>query len=142
MAAQRSKSVSLISIAQVLAASCCLLLASLTDAQPKATVTIDPAGESIAIPADFLGLSFEMQDVLPDANGNYKFSPDNKPLLATFKALGIRNLRVGGNTADRPTVKIPTEKDLDQLFAFAEAADVKVIFTLRLRESTPADAAK
>jgi hypothetical protein len=39
---------------------------------------------------------------------------------------------VGGNTADRPTLPTPTVADVDNLFAFAKAAGVKIIFTLRL----------
>ena len=55
--------------------------------------------------------------------------------------MGIKSLRVGGNTADRPTVKFPAEKDIDSLFAFAKAANVKVLFTLRLRQGDPNAAA-
>ncbi len=74
-----------------------------------------------------------MQALLPSVNGRYMFSADNAPLIAMFHQLGIKSLRVGGNTADNPAVKIPKDKDIDSLFAFAKAADVKVIYTLRLR---------
>jgi hypothetical protein len=49
-----------------------------------------------------------------------------------FKAIGIRNLRVAGGTADGPEFKIPGPADIDQLFGFAKAANLKVIYTLRL----------
>jgi len=101
---------------------------------------LQPAGAEI--PADFVGLSFEMQRVLPDTNGSHFFSPENKPLIATFKTLGIKSLRVGGNTADRPTLPVPSQADVDQLFSFAKAADVKVIYTLRLNQGDPAAAAE
>ena len=94
------------------------------------------------IPSDFVGLSFEMQRVLPDTNGSHFFSPENRPLIATFKTLGIKSLRVGGNTADRPSVSVPSQTDVDQLFEFAKAADVKVIYTLRLNQGDPAAAAE
>ena len=73
-----------------------------------------------------------MQYVLPDTNGNHFFSTKNKSLIATFKTLGIKSLRVGGNTADRQTLPTPSMADVDNLFAFAKAADVKIIYTLRL----------
>jgi hypothetical protein len=96
----------------------------------------------LEIPFDFVGLSFEMQRVLPDTNGSHFFSPDNQPLIATFKTLGIKNLRVGGNTADRPTLPVPSQIDVDHLFGFAKAANVKVIYTLRLNQGDPAAAAE
>ena len=96
------------------------------------SVTIDSQTPGAEIPADFPGLSFEMQRVLADTNGNHFFSAKNKNLVATLKTLGIKNLRVGGNTADRPTLPVPAEADVDNLFAFAKAADLKVIYTLRL----------
>lgn len=102
------------------------------EAESTASVTIDPQHPGAEIPKDFAGLSFEMQRVLADTNGDHFFSAQNKNLIATFKTLGIKNLRVGGNTADRPTLPVPTEADVDDLFAFARTADVKVIYTLRL----------
>ncbi len=103
---------------------------------------LDPQHPGAEIPADFLGLSFEMQRVLTDTNGSHFFSLENQPLIATFKMLGIKSLRVGGNTADRPTLPLPSQADVDQLFAFAKAADVKVVYTLRLNQGDPAAAAE
>lgn len=111
-------------------------------AQSPVGVTLNPAHPGMEIPADYLGLSFEMQRVLADTNGNHFFTSRNKRLIATFKTLGIKSLRVGGNTADRPTVPTPTTADVDSLFSFARAAHVKVIFTLRLNRGNPAEAAK
>ena len=114
----------------------CLVLAMALSAQAQTTVTVqvNPGQPSQTISPDFVGLSFEMQYVLADTNGNHFFSPDNKQLIATFEQLGIKSLRVGGNTADRPSVAVPDEADADSLFAFAKAAGVKVIYTLRLNE--------
>jgi hypothetical protein len=94
------------------------------------------------VSADFIGLSFETEKALPDKQGNYFFRPGNQPLIALFKTLGLRSLRIGGNTADRPTVKIPSPADIDSVFAFAKAADARVIYTLRMREGDPKDAAE
>ena len=101
-------------------------------AQSVVSVMLDPQNAGREIPADFVGLSFEMQRVLADTNGNHYFSAENKKLIATFKTLGIKNLRVGGSTADRPTLPAPSETDVDNLFAFAKAANLQVIYTLRL----------
>lgn len=115
------------------------LLAGAAPAQSPVTITVDTEAPGAAIPDDFAGLSFEMQYVLPGTNGTYFFSPKNRPLIAVFKTLGIKNLRVGGNTADRPGVAVPGPADADSLFAFARAAAVKVIYTLRLRQGSAED---
>src|SRR5689334_18214661 len=81
--------------------------------QVAVTVRVGEAGREL--PADYLGLSFEMERMLPDAKGIYYFRGDNRPLVNLFKTLGVKSLRVGGNTADRATVKIPGEQDIDQL---------------------------
>ena len=104
-------------------------------------LTVDTRAPGEVLPEDYSGLSYEMQRALPDANGNYYFRDANKPLISMFKTLGIKSLRIGGNTADRPALKFPEPQDLDKLFAFARAAGVRVIFTLRLREGDPAKSA-
>jgi hypothetical protein len=83
-----------------------------------------------------------MSLVNPAANGEYFFSPGNKPLINLFRTLGIQSLRVGGNTAERDTVRVPGKVDIDSLFGFARVAGVKVIYTLRLSGNNPVDAAK
>jgi hypothetical protein len=101
-------------------------------AQSPVAIQLLPRSSSAAIASDFVGLSFEMQYVLPGTNGSHFFSTKNTALIATFKTLGIKSLRVGGNTADRPTLPTPSAADVDSLFAFAKAADLKLIYTLRL----------
>jgi len=126
-----------------------LLLAFLLSSQPSPAqirLNLNPTAPTTPIPADFLGLSFETLTLLPHSDGTPAyFVPGNRPLIQLFHTLGIRSLRIGGNTADTPSIPIPTEHEIDQLFQFAQAADVKVIYTLRLRESSipkVADAAK
>jgi hypothetical protein len=119
-----------------------ILLAIGASAQSPTIVTVDTAAPGRPVADGFSGLSFEMKYVLPETNGIYFFSPTNRPLVQLFQTLGIKNLRVGGNTADRPTLPVPTEADVDSLFAFARAADVKIIYTLRLNQGDPAAAAK
>lgn len=114
-----------------------IAIPALLSAQQKTTVAIDSQA-GITIPDDFLGLSFESAAILPHSNGQYSyFRPDNRELVQLFKTLGIKNLRIGGNTADRPSVKVPSQADIDSLYAFARAAGTRVIYSVRLRESTP-----
>ncbi len=125
------------SISSLVWAGC--LLAGTALAQSPVTINVDTKIPGATIPDDFAGLSFEMQTVLPGTNGTYFFSPKNQPLIAMFQTLGIKNLRVGGNTADRSGVPMPGPADADSLFAFARAAGVKVIYTLRLRQGSAED---
>jgi len=105
------------------------------------TVTLDPANAAAApVSPDFIGLSFETQRIEPE-DGKYYFSPDNAPLIAMFKTLGIKSLRIGGNTVDNLKVPIPGQADIDNLFGFAQAAGVKVIYSFRLRQGDAASEA-
>lgn len=85
------------------------------------TVPLDNVGP--AIPDDFIGLSYETQHILAGTNGEHSFSTSNSALVRIFKFLGVRSLRVGGNTADSGT--IPSTTDADELFNFAKAAGAK-----------------
>jgi hypothetical protein len=118
------------------------LMAQTALAESQVTITLDTRNPGRAVPADFSGLSFEANQLLPDANGRHYFRPDNLPLIKLFHTLGIKNLRLGGNTSDRDAKKLPGEADLDSLFTFAKAADMKVIYCLRLLNGDPNDAAR
>lgn len=106
-------------------------------AQTAITLTPDLAAQGIRISDQFSGLSFETQLLLPTDGVRY-FRADNLPLVHLFKTLGIKHLRIGGNTADNPAIAIPGDADIDSLFAFAKAADVKVVYTVRLKGETDA----
>lgn len=127
----------------ILPAAVCICAVLLLPVQAQSLVHIEVQSQNPGrtIAPDFVGLSFEMQSVLADTNGGHFFSAGNEKLVATFKVLGIKELRVGGNTADRPSLPVPSVADVDNLFAFARAADVKVIYTLRLNQGSPEDAA-
>jgi hypothetical protein len=105
------------------------------------TLSIDSTHPGREIPPDYAGLSYELALLRPDANGACYFCGTNTPLVALFRALGIKSLRVGGNTSDRNVIKLPEQEDLDSLFAFAKAAEVKVIYCLRLHDGDPEIAA-
>ena len=112
-----------------------LLLASTGFSDSLVTITPDLHSPGNAISPEFCGLSFET-GMLHANGGKYFFSPDHAELISLFKSLGVKNLRIGGNSADAPTVKIPSEPELDHLFAFAQAAGVQVIYNLRLKGET------
>lgn len=104
----------------------------------RLTLAADASAAGIEIPADFLGVSLESETILPDGQGRYPmFRASNEPLITLFHTLGIGSLRIGGNTADRPEIKVPDERDMDELFEFAKKAQVRVIYTLRLRDWAP-----
>ncbi len=114
-------------------------------AQSPITISVDTKNPGAALSPDFPGLSFEISQLLPASNGVRYFRPDNQPLIALFQTLGIKSLRVGGNTADRNFRGAASKVDIDSLFAFAKSADVKVIYCLRLHDGNPqedADTAK
>ena len=112
-------------------------------ASAPVAVRVDTEKPIRTIPEDFCGLSYETKMLLPNTNtGKHYFRGDNLPLITAFKTMGIKHLRVGGNTAERATVNIPNEKDIDALFAFAKEAGVKVIYSVRLQKNTPEAAAK
>jgi hypothetical protein len=117
-----------------------MAIPGLIEAQSSISVSVDTKSSGKYIEEAFCGLSYEIKLVLPDSiSGKHYFSPGNKALISAFRTLGIKHLRVGGNTADRPTVKIPGRADIDSLFAFAKAAGVKVIYTVRLKDGNPND---
>src|SRR6185312_8844014 len=109
-----------------------MLLTAGARGQSPVIVRVDAHANGPAIPDDFCGLSFESSNLLPDKRGKYLFSGDDTDLIRLFRTIGIKNLRVGGGTADGPEFAVPSPADIDHLFSFANAADVKIIYTLRL----------
>ena len=68
--------------------------------------------------------------MLPDKDGRHYFRPDNRqPLIARIPPTRESTARrIGGNTSDRDAGALPAPADLDSLFAFARAADVRVLY--------------
>jgi hypothetical protein len=117
------------------------LLTSVIFAQSPVTLTIDARFRSHAIPADFAGVSFETWAELPDHNGvsGCLFSPTNAQLITLFTNSGIRNLRLGGGTVDGLHAAIPSRADIDNVFGFARATGIKVIYSLPLLDGNAED---
>jgi hypothetical protein len=81
--------------------------ATTTDRQAEAagspvTVTVDLAHPQGGLPADFVGLSYEMREL---GVGNLDAGSGN--LVALFRTLGPSNIRIAGNTLDRDTLWEP-----------------------------------
>jgi hypothetical protein len=114
-------------------------LASIGCAARKVTVTLDPAqARPSPIPDDFAGLSIEMHGVRDDfkePRGHW-LSPDNAPYIAMLKGLGIRSLRVGGNTTERTTPEhaYPDDEDGARVSDFANAIQARLIWNVPVHD--------
>lgn len=105
-------------------------------------VEIGAAPTDTTIPADALGLSYETSILRPNAAGVRYFRPENRELLKVFQTIGVKSLRIGGNSVDDPKVPLPEKDDVRALFRFARKAGVKVIYSVRLQDGDPASAAE
>ena len=118
------------------------LCAGRLPAQSPVVLDVETNDAGRLIPPDFCGLSYELKLVLTNSTtGKYYFSRHNRTLINTFETLGIQHLRVGGNTAERASVPIPDDADIDSLFGFVRAARLKAIYTVRMESNSPANAA-
>jgi Glycosyl hydrolase family 79 C-terminal beta domain len=118
-------------------------------ANTPVTLHLDMEHPGALIGPEFTGLSYEAASILPGdravsegipsgGDGPRYFRPENHALITLFHTLGIKSLRIGGNTSDRNALHLPELADLDSLFGFAKAAEVKVIYCLRLHDGDPA----
>ena len=105
--------------------------------QDRITVGIETLNPGQSVPSGAIGLSYETRDLLPRENGEHYFSPENAALIKMFKAIGVKSLRIGGNSVDASGIPIPTENDIPSFFKFAKAAGVKVIYSVRLQNGDP-----
>lgn len=115
-------------------------------AQSPVNLMIDMNAPGKPISPAFAGFSFETGSLHYGhyyRTNAYFFDSSNTRLLTLFHNLGIKSLRIGGNTVDRGFV--PSRDEIDALFRFVKAADLKVVYSLRLANGDPspdADAAK
>jgi hypothetical protein len=100
------------------------------------TIRIGAQSPGPVVPEDFAGLGFERGPLNPGNAGvaGYLFRPENDSLVTLFRNVGLRNLRLGGGSVDN---MFPAGADgdftgIDNLFGFARAAGVRVIYTLRM----------
>lgn len=110
-------------------------------APQKVTVTLLADANAPEVASRFLGVSYESKELLP-RNGKYYFNAGNSNLVRMYHTLGIKSLRVGANAVDEPQIPVPDTKDIEALFKFARAVDAKVIYSFRLKNGDPANAAR
>jgi Glycosyl hydrolase family 79 C-terminal beta domain len=116
--------------------------------EATATVKVQPERPGRAIPADFLGLSYEAP-VLAKEN----FDVQNQELMRLLSNLGTGVLRFGGNSVEftywsrKGKLEVPgaraviTPQDLDRLFAFSKRTGWPVMLGLNLGHYDPQMAA-
>jgi uncharacterized protein (TIGR03437 family) len=120
------------------AAACC--------AQTTVAIVAHPESPGIAIPRDFIGLSFETGS-LTTATG---FPAENPVLQRMVAQVGPGLLRFGGNSVDKLTgwlrgprtpstsTSVIASSDADRAFAFARTVGWRVLFSLALGQGDPA----
>ena len=108
-------------------------------AQSAVSVTVDQTTTGQMISADFPGFSYETLLIFPDSSGHFLFSGSNTPLINMFKTLGIKSLRIGGNSADNVNDnngQLPADSTceaadkcpiIDNLYASVQVAGIKII---------------
>ena len=116
------------------------LASSAFGATVKVEITLDPAkARAEAVPPDFAGLSIEMQAVRAAFNTpkGHWLSAANAPYAAMLKRMGVRSLRVGGNTTERnapdgtrPVKPYPADADATHVNDFANAIGANLIWCL------------
>lgn len=119
-----------------------LILLSPAPARDPIVVQVGADSAGQVIPPDALGLSYETSILRPNAAGLRYFRPDNRELLKVFQTIGVKSLRIGGNSVDDAKVPLPDKEDVRSLFRFARKAGVKVIYSVRLHDGDPASAAE
>src|SRR5262245_31894050 len=110
-------------------------------AADRVVISVETRSPGAPISENALGVSYETSLMLSDKEGKRYFRADNEPLVTMFKTLGIKSLRIGGNSVDAAEIPVPTAADIVPLFEFAKAAGVKVIYSVRLQDGDPQSAA-
>jgi hypothetical protein len=104
--------------------------------QEPVTLTIESQPIGYEIPADFAGVSIFTGTQVRDHKGvaGNLFSGSNTQLITLFKNAGLRHLRLGATGSPKSASKNLSHEDIDALFAFAKATDIKVIYSLHFIE--------
>ncbi len=111
------------------------LLASAAQAQSPVTLTVATGSRGYAVPWDFGGISIFTRAQRPNHRGvpGNLFSGTNSQLITLFTNSGIHHLRLGATASAESTTNLEPA-DIDNLFAFARAAHIKVIYSLHQRD--------
>ena len=117
------------------------LLADAAPAQSPVAVTIDDRSPGSAVASDFGVFSFETASLRHGSKSynpnGYFFDPTNTQLLMLFHNLGVKSVRIGGDSVDASYM--PSTNDIDSFFGFAKAADLKTVYSLDLAAGTPSE---
>jgi hypothetical protein len=118
-----------------------VLVAPATAAAAGATVAVEANKVVGTLSPDAVGLSYEMRTV---GEGGFDASTGNE--AAVFATLGVRNIRIGGNTVDYGTFWQPggrpvppwasiiiTPADVQRVAAFARRIDAKVEWAVNIQ---------
>ncbi|MGZ4973288.1 MAG: glycosyl hydrolase family 79 C-terminal domain-containing protein [Limisphaerales bacterium] len=105
--------------------------------QVPISVTVDTQKRGYAIDPHFCGVSIFTRGQVRDHRGmkGFLFSKENKALVTLFRNAGIRHVRLGATGSARSETANLTHDEIDALFAFAKATDVKVIFSLHAADA-------
>ncbi|HEY4417480.1 MAG TPA: hypothetical protein VGO57_17445 [Verrucomicrobiae bacterium] len=112
----------------------------LAESQPV-SITVIGQPDGSPLEPHFLGLSYEISQILTGKHRDY-FNTNDRALVNVFNTLGIKSLRVGANAVDDTNQPVPQEKDIDNFFGFAGLVDAKVIYSFRLKNGDPKEAAR
>jgi hypothetical protein len=95
-------------------------------------LTISLPSGGYEIPPDFAGVSIFTGTQVRDHKGvpGNLFSGTNAQLITLFKNAGLRHLRLGATGSASSGTQNLNHEDIDALFAFAMATDIKVIYSL------------
>lgn len=116
---------------------CAIVFLSFTAlAQSPVTVSVDTQSRGYVIPEDFSGVSIFTGTQVRDHRGKSGnlFSGTNTQLITLFKNSGLRHVRLGATGSPTSGSKNLSHEDIDALFAFAKAADIKVIYSLHFAD--------
>ncbi len=119
----------------ILAVGAAGLLACAALAQSPVTLTVATESRGYAVPWDFGGVSIFTRAQRPNHRGisGNLFSGSNTQLITLFKNSGIHHLRLGATASSEATTNLEPA-DIDSLFAFARAANIRVIYSLHQRD--------
>jgi hypothetical protein len=112
--------------------TCIALLLATAGIGQEVTLTVDPGSDGYEIPQDFVGTSIFTGTQVRDHKGvpGNLFSGANTQLITLFKNAGIRHLRLGATGSANSRSRNLSHEDIDALFAFAKATNIKVIYSL------------
>jgi len=117
----------------LLAVPLTLALAIPAHAQGSATVsiTLNPASPAAVIPTDFLGVSLEMSSIMAANNtvsGTPWLSGTATPYGAMLSKIGVKSVRIGGNSSERQPYAATA--DGNNVEAFAQSIGANLLWTV------------